>query len=164
MDNEEISDESKVTKKVRVKVTTPKGDKYLTYDWYSVKQMEETHDSLCNFCPYSSSICDNLADPRNPDDPNSSFTDFCTELDTIDLENGKQVNLSYYHPEEGTIEKELDGVIDISQCTIQRGRRVKLEDVIDCVCPDCCDMYKKDHSGCTQDINTCILKELFKKK
>lgn len=163
--NSEAQKSNSNTKKVRVKIVTPVGIRYLTFIPKPINE-SSINESLCNICSYGTSICDNLSCPIDPNDENIRFSDFCTGLGSGEIlkSDGTEetMDLSNYYPEEGTIEKELGDIIDINGCSIKFGRQVKITEVIDCICPGGCDLYNKEHSQCTSSNHICILRDLLK--
>lgn len=148
----------------RVKVMTQKGERVLVFR--PIKDIP-TEQVICETeCPYGK-ICDKIIDPRNPNNPDFKFTDFCGDLGEImeeesESEKSKNEDLTEYVPVEGTIEENLYDFPDIFQTLIEKNPMVRISDVIDKCCSSWCDSYTKDHSNCNTKNKLCIMHDLFK--
>lgn len=125
-----------------------------TKEGFLFKQVTVPDDKLpCDFCPYSrNEFCDNIPDPNG--EPDKSFLDYCNDLS---YEN--EDSFAEAVPIEGTIEKVLG--IDLMETVIKKNPIVRVDKVIDTLCPDFCDQYSKDHKNCNSTNRTCILKKLL---
>ena len=130
----------KDNKLVRIPVITPKGEVKLTFERIDVSEAEGK--IMCTSrCPYKD-ICDKIPDPREPENKELSFIDFCAGLSDSDEDD--YLNCL---PAKGTIEKELKDVLpDTYQAIIKSESLVPVNQVIDSICPGWCDLYKEDHS------------------
>lgn len=138
----------------RVLVETPKGKRYLTYRPVNV---ENATDLICEtHCPYKN-VCDKIKDPRNLENSELTFLDFCSEIGQ-EKDDDVEVNMV---PVAGTIETELGDVVDIFQAMMEKNPPLRLVQVIDNVCPGWCDDYTPEHKNCNAKNGTCIMKNLF---
>lgn len=150
-------------KYIRVKIETKNGGtRFLTYKPVPVS---EATTLICETdCPYKD-VCDKIRDPRNPENEDLRFLDFCSDLGMTEEDRAKgNTKGADYVPVEGTIETELGDLQDIFQDIIKSDPVVKTSDVIDSICPGWCDDYCPDHKNCSAKNNTCILKNLFMKR
>lgn len=147
------------SKKVKnVKFETKYGTKSLVF--VPVLDDDDPEKLLCDsHCPYGPDICRLLKDPKNPDDKNFSFMDFCGALGS---EEGGDVSFGQCVPMEGTLEANLTDFPEIYQVLCERNPLVSVNKVIDSVCQDSCDMYCPDHSMCRPDNQACFLVDLLK--
>lgn len=108
-------------------------------------------------------MCDKIKDPRAGAEEGLTFLDFCSELgtDEVGVADERTVNSV---PVEGTIETELEDVVNIYESMVDKDPYVKLSDIIDCVCSGWCDVYTPDHSNCKSGNGSCILHSLFLNK
>lgn len=128
-------------------------EKYLkTEEGFIFRQVDVPGDKLpCDFCPYgSNSSCDNVEDPKGR--KGMTFLDYCNDLS----EEGKFKNAV---PLVGTIEKVLGA--DLLQEAIKKNPVVRVEQVIDTLCPNFCNEYEEGHSNCNSSNKLCILKKLL---
>lgn len=138
---------------IRVKVLTPKGERTLTYEPTSGDTI------VClRGCVYKD-VCDKIRDPRNPEDPDGAFTDFCSEC-ANDLDEETQRVLANCIPKPGTIEENLYD-LDIVQELIEKNPLVSVNKVIDSVCSGWCDSYNEKKSNCNARNGMCILRSIF---
>ena len=148
---------SNLKKFVSVAVETPKGVKKLKFAKYT----GDTEERPCRcetVCSYAK-ICELIPDPRDPENKDMSFVDFCGELS--EREDDKYLDIV---PVENTIEENLSDVLpDICQQIIKDKRLTSADVVVDTLCPGWCSDYKKDHSGCKVENRSCILHDLFMK-
>ena len=143
----------------KIKIETPNGVRYLTFRPV-VKLPEETKLACDSVCPIGGKICRKLRDPRNPEDKDSCFMDFCSNLgEGDDKENGI---LMQYRPENGTVEENLYDIDNVYDVLIKNNGYVKITEVIDSVCKDTCPMWCADHSKCNVSNNMCLLQDLLK--
>ena len=148
-----------IEKLTRVTVTTPKGDKRLTFKKYGLDESDR-RIPCTDKCPYALS-CELFPHPEHPENPVIEFSDFCGGLGQED--DGK-LDLV---PLEGSLERSLKDIMDKDhfQKFIELESLVKIGDVIDTVCSSgWCDLYKPDHSGCTSENKSCIIHGLLKNK
>lgn len=155
-------------KQKRVKIETEDGTKYITYR--PVESIPEKN-TICNvYCRYSK-ICGRIPDPRNMDDEDSSYLEFCNSLgDNLGVEEDEKTNnkgtecLSAMIPIEGSLEELYKDRKDILQIIIGKDPIYKLSDIIDNCCPGICEFYSADHSDCSIDNGMCILRGLLLNK
>ena len=117
-----------------------------------------SNEPLCKTqCPYGIDRCSLIPDPRDSQDPDKCFQDFCFELS----DEGEQ--FSSYVPKKGTIE---EGMRDVNQFKhiIEKGSLVDIREVIHTMCNGLCDRYQKNLEGCTSDNQTCILHDILIKR
>ena len=144
-----------IKKLKKCKVTTPKGDRFLTFR--PVSADIPLDQLICDAeCPYSK-VCDKLPDPRNPEDKDLCFMDFCGNLG--DEESSQE--LGDMVPVDGTIEEALSDFPDIFQILIERNPVVRLKKIVDNFCSTWCDVYQSDYSMCCSENKSCIMNELF---
>lgn len=139
----------------RVKVLTPSGDKFIIY-----RPLEEipTDKLICDEnCPYGKS-CGKLPDPRDPDNEELSFTDFCNSLGENEGDSESLVSMV---PAEGELENLFKDREDILQIILENNPVYSLTNIIDSCCPDMCESYDKSHSYCTLENKMCILRPLL---
>lgn len=161
----------------KVVVDTPKGKRFLTFrpiieTEEEIQSKDGTIVRACDAggaCPYGKIVCENLKDPRNPDDPEVNFMDFCANVGEYfvtepgeEKSDVKTEDLSEnYVPADGTLEENLFDIDNYYQTLIEKKRLVKISDVIDCFCPDTCPFYDKDHTQCTPTNEICTLLNLI---
>ena len=144
-----------IKKLVNVPVETPKGKKTVKFFQFTADDTEGAR-ACEKLCPYAD-ICDQIPDPRCPENKERSFLDFCGELSENDDEKFVDVI-----PCEGSIETSLSDVIgDVFQTLIERRHLVSVPDAIDKICPGWCDSYDKEHSACRVTNKSCMLTNLF---
>lgn len=154
----------------KVKVMTPKGERYLTF---APVDSVPVDDIVCTTkCPYGK-ICDKLIDPRNPDKFDEYvFTDFCSELGLLNLDNSggstgenNEENLLCMVPVKGTIEEAFSkDYPDIFTQIIDKNPLVNVKDFIDSVCSGWCGSYNSEYSNCKSSNKLCMLNGLFMKQ
>jgi len=119
-------------------------------------------------CPLNN-LCDKMRDPRDMNDNEASFNDFCLaagdkDKSAEDILNDESIeNLMPVMEDVAKFAEETD--TDIYQDLIKANPLVKLGDVIDCMCgPDgyACSMYDPEHTNCTSKNGLCVLKSMFK--
>lgn len=142
-----------------VTVETPKGKKRILYT--------KTEDSglVCNDCPYNR-VCKLIKDPRNPEDPEKTYVDFCAGLELKDFtpepEESSEDSITMYHPVKGAIEDGLGkDYPDIIKTVIDSDPRVYVSDIIEEVCKGWCDEYTPERTHCNCNNMSCILRSLF---
>ena len=148
-----------IEKLKKVTVTTPKGDKTLTFKKYGLDETDR-RIPCTDKCPYALS-CELFPHPEHPDNKVVEFSDYCGGLGQED--DGK-LDLV---PLEGTLEKNLRDIMDKDhfQKFIEMEGMVKIGVVIDTVCSSgWCDLYKPDHSGCTSENKSCIIHGILKNR
>lgn len=126
---------------------------------------ENPEQIFCTSCPLCD-FCDLISDPKNPDNKERSFQDFCIETGDQTPEDmfseGKFENLV---PEISDVLKFAnDFNQNIYKQMLQKDRYVRLGDVIDSFCgPDgyTCPVYNKDHTNCSSENGLCVLRKLF---
>ena len=145
-----------IKKLKKCKVNTPKGEIFLTFR--PVSSDIPLDQLICDAeCPYSK-VCDKLPDPRNPEDKDLSFMDFCGNLG----DEEETQALSDMVPVEGTIEEAfLSEFPDIFQILIDKNPVVKLKNIVDSFCSTWCDVYQSDYSMCCSENKACIMNDLF---
>lgn len=154
--------ENKSRKIKRVKINTPNGVRYLTYKPAVVNE-ENSKDLLCTQCSYYGK-CDKFLNPETPDDKESSFQEFCSELGTPSEEGQKvDIQLIDYIPEDGTLEENISDLQDAYEVLIKKNGYVKVTDVIDCVCKESCPLWNEEHTECKSSNEFCLLEDLIKK-
>ena len=157
-------DKNYVKRPKRVEVTTPTGVK-------SIKMMPvlintengviELSETLCaSCCPYVS-VCDKLADPRNPEDKNKRLIDWCNESSFTDSTMTTTTDIAMMHPMAGEVEKLYEEDSEPFKQLTEQNPMIRLNDFIDTVCPGFCAHYNKDHTECRLDNDFCICKDLF---
>ena len=50
---------------------------------------------------------------------------------------------------------------DVYQKLLKEQKLVSVDTVVDSFCPGWCDFYKSDHSGCSIENTSCLMRELF---
>jgi hypothetical protein len=144
-----------IKKLINVPVETPKGKKVVKFFQFSGEDTEGARPCE-QFCPYAD-ICDKIPDPRDPQNKDRSFLDFCGELS--EAEDDKFVDVI---PCENSIETSLSDVVgDVYQTLINRKHLVSVDKAIDKICPGWCDSYDKEHSACKVTNKSCMLSNLF---
>lgn len=108
-------------------------------------------------CPYGIDKCSRMPDPRDPENPEKCFQDYCFDLS----EEGD--NFADYIPVRGTIEEGMRDV-NMFKPIIERGSLVDIREVIHTLCPGMCDRYCKDLRGCTSDVQDCMLHDILVKR
>jgi len=157
-------------KLLKVKVNTPKGERTLLFR--EIPKVEEYSCMCDSVCPYKG-LCDYICDPRDPENKESTFLDFCSSLGEEiedsnregregEAEAGKERKLLDSVPVEGTIEKNLSDFPDVVQNIISKNPVVRVKDIITNVCSEWCDMYTEDCSNCKQGTEGCFLKNIIK--
>ena len=146
-----------IKKLINVPVETPKGKKDVKF--YQLTGDDTEGARACEkLCPYAE-VCDKIPDPRDPQNKERSFLDFCGELS--ESEDEKFIDVI---PCENSIENSLSDVIgDMYQKLIERNHLVSVGKAIDKICPGWCDSYDKEHSACKVTNKSCMLKNLFSK-
>lgn len=145
-------------KPIKVKVSTPKGDRYLMFQPFD--DTEKMEKLPCeSVCPYGIKVCEAMPDPRDPSNKAKCFANWCTELGR---EADQDKILVRSVPAAGTIESSLGDFKEIYQALLEKNPMVRLTEVIDCVCSGGCDMYNESHSNCNHENKFCILRNLFK--
>ena len=147
-----------IKKLINVPVETPKGKRLVKFFQFSGDDTEGARPCE-DFCPYAD-ICDKIPDPRDPENKERSFLDFCGEL--AENEDEKLIDVI---PCENSIESSLSDVVgDIYQTLIDKKHLVSVGEAIDKICPGWCDSYDKEHSACKVTNKSCILSNLFSGK
>lgn len=158
------SNKNSVKKPKRINVQTPKGTKsilMLPVLIDSENGVVELNDTLCaSCCPYVS-VCEKLADPRNPEDKNMRLIDWCNESSFSDSTMTTTTDIAMMHPMKGEIEKLYDEDSEPFKQLTEQNPMVHLNDFIDSVCPGFCDSYNKEHTNCKLENDFCICKDLF---
>lgn len=150
-----------VEKLKRVRIETPEGPKFITFR--PVTELPEGKKIACDcVCPYGGKVCSRLKDPSAPDDPESTFMDFCANLGD-DLDEKNRV-LATYMPSPGTLEENLPDWNNVYNVLIKENGYVRVTDVIDSACSDTCPMYDPEHSKCSPENRACLLQDLLKNK
>jgi len=117
---------------------------------------EEDGKLLCDlYCPYNK-ICDKLRDPRDIDDPDRNFSDFCAELGQTEDENKDLLDFVPVN-----LEESFKNFPDIFSQIIDKDPVVRLKKVIKCVCSGWCSDFDESFSKCKYENKSCILHELF---
>jgi hypothetical protein len=152
----------------RVEVKLKNGETR-TLEYYQPNIAETDENGNLKFicdggCAYFN-ICAKLRDPRDPDDKDLCFIDFCQDLGTDS--DGNRTDFSNMCPVDGTIESNL-GDQDIFQDIIKTNPFVRVTDVIEKVCKGedgvpFCPGYNEKHTNCVYSNDMCILKSLFPK-
>ena len=122
-----------------------------------IEEIPTSHLICDKECPYGK-CCSELPDPRNMEDEELSFTDFCNDLGA---EDGSDSELTSMVPKDGSLEELFRGYPNVLQKIIGKKKLVYLNDVIDKCCPDICDYYNKEHTDCTLENKMCFLRGLF---
>lgn len=150
-----------IDKLKKIKVTTPKGDRSLLFIKYDLPSTGGRIPCTSK-CPYAE-ICDYLPHPEQPDNEDVSFVDFCG---AIGQDAGGDESDMDLIPVKGTIERSLKDILnpDVYQKLLKEQKLIPVDSVVDSFCPGWCDSYKKDHSGCTIDNTSCLMRELFIKE
>ena len=139
-----------------VEVQTEKGTRKLRFA--HVGDMKAPEENICNTkCPYRK-ICEEIPDPRCPQNKDKTFIDFCGELGGGENDDPELVNSV---PVKGTLEKAFEHDTDVFQALIKRDPMVHVKDVIESVCQGWCDNYNENYSNCNECNATCILNGLF---
>ena len=147
-----------IKKLINVPVETPKGKRLVKFFQFSGDDTEGARPCE-DLCPYAD-ICDKIPDPRDPENKERSFLDFCGEL--AENEDEKLIDVI---PCENSIESSLSDVVgDIYQTLIEKKQLVSVGEAIDKICPGWCDSYDKEHSACKVTNKSCILSNLFSGK
>lgn len=149
-------------KSVKVEVK----EKNFTFRFHPVYDDVENPEQLfCESCPLFS-FCDLLSDPREPDNKETSFQDFCIATGDQALQevlnDDKFENLLPEVSDVLVYTKHMDE--DIYKKLIQKDPYVKVAEVIDCMCgPNgyTCPMYNPEHTNCSSTNGICILRKLF---
>lgn len=141
----------------RVEVNTPKGTRLFTMR-PTTDELEEGELFCDSICPYGANVCTRLPDPRYPENSDLCFCDFCDSLGETDASCSSMV------PLDGEIERVFPDFPDIIKILGEEDPLIKVGEVIDSVCAGGCDLYNKDHSGCTAENSLCILKQILKDK
>ena len=150
-----------VEKLRNVKIDTEKGERILQFR--PVESLPDGRRWDCDtVCPYGGKICRRLIDPRNPNDPNSDFMNFCSDLGEDENADPKDKVLQTYIPVKGTLEENLYDIGNFYKTLIEKNGFVRITDVIDGVCSDTCPMWNKEHSKCSPSNGACILQDLLK--
>ena len=149
-------------KNIIVKVMTPEGERHVVFR--PVVKKEETEIFCDTECPYGKNhLCDKLRDPRDPSRADYCFMSFCQEIDpqTDLVTPDKSINMNDYVPIENTIEDNLADIIDVNNDILKTNPCVRIDKVVDTICPDWCPDYMKDHSKCSSKNMSCIIRSLF---
>lgn len=160
------SEKNYVKKPKRVEVNTPSGIKsilmlpVLIDSKNGVIELENTLCASC--CPYVS-VCEKLADPRDPSDKTKRLIDWCNESSFTDSTMTVTNDIAMMHPMAGEIEKLYDPGSEPFRQLTESNPLVPLNDFIDNVCPGFCSNYNKEHSNCNLENDFCICKDLFVK-
>ena len=147
-----------IKKYVNVPVDTPKGRRCIKFFRYSDEDNKRRPcEGLCSY----SAVCESLPDPSHLEDKDKGFLDFCGNLGMG--EDGEELeNLIDVIPAPESIEEALGDICDPYQELIKREKMVKIGKVIDVVCSGgFCSRYLPDHSRCTYENKSCILRPLF---
>lgn len=141
----------------KIKISTVKGERTLMFQPFYLN----TQGVACNtVCPYGIGVCTRLRNPSNPDDPEQSFTDFCSDIDRlVDAGLHEEVN---YIPCRGTLEENLYDVENIYEVLIDDNGFFRVNDLIDSYCPEMCGLYSPDHKNCSHKNTMCILQGFLK--
>ena len=119
---------------------------------------ESNNEPVCKTqCPYGIDKCSKMPDPRDPENPDKCFQDYCFDLS----EEGD--NYADYIPVRGTIEEGMRDV-NLFKPVIEKGSLVNIREVIHTMCNGVCDRYREDLGGCTSDNQFCILHDILAKR
>ncbi len=144
-----------IKKLINVPVETPKGKRNVKFFQFSGEDTEGARPCE-QFCPYAE-YCDQIPDPRDPENKERSFLDFCGELS--ENEDEKYIDVI---PCENSIESSLSDVVgDVFQTLINKKHLVSVDKAIDKICPGWCDSYDQEHSACRVTNKSCMLTNLF---
>lgn len=148
----------------KVEVETSKGKRYLYFRYLDLDP--DSKISCETVCKYGNKLCTKIKDPRNPDDKYSRFVDFCAAADDILNKEAEEKGLPgiQYYPVEGTIEDNLWDIPEMNsfELIVKDNPFIKVDSLIDNVCPGECPVYKEDHSECKSSIELCLLHKVFK--
>jgi hypothetical protein len=108
-------------------------------------------------CPYGVDRCSRMPDPRDPENSDRCFQDYCFDL------SEESDSFADYIPVKGTIEEGMRDV-NLFKPIIDRGSLVDIREVIHTMCKDVCDRYKEDLGGCTPNNQFCILHDILAKR
>lgn len=123
---------------------------------------DEDEKLLCElYCPYDK-ICDKIRDPRDIDDPDRNFSDFCGELGQDSEDDKEDEILKNFVPV--NLEESFKDYPDIFSQIIDKDPVVRLKKVIKCVCSGWCSDFDENFSKCKYENKSCILHELFSKE
>lgn len=143
----------------RVKVSTPDGDKYIMFR--PVIELPSDKLICVSDCPYGE-ICGKLPDPRDPQNKELCFADFCNSLGEGE---GEDEELVGFVPVDGELEKVFLFDKDILKVMIKdENPMYRLSDIINKCCPGVCDLYSPDYEHCTIKNKMCLLRGLFIKE
>lgn len=146
-----------------ITVKTPFGDRRILYTQNG--DSTEKNVLVCRECSYNK-VCKFIRDPRDPENKEKTFIDFCSSIQEDDMENlpPEEDSISTYFPERGAIEDALGKDFpDILKTVIDENPRVYVEDVIEEVCKGWCDDYTPERTNCNCNNMSCILRSLFLK-
>ena len=146
-----------IEKLVKVKITTPKGDKTLTFKKYGLDESDR-RIPCTEKCPYSRT-CELFPHPEYPDNSVVDFSDYCGSLGQDD---DSKLDLV---PVKGTLEKNLRDMMtkDHFKKFIEEDRLVNIGSAIDSICSGgWCDLYNSEHTQCTSENGSCILHNILK--
>lgn len=136
-----------------VRFMTPKGERKLQFKPVDA----EPGKLICDMegvCAYEAICSSLLPDPRDPDNKDVTFNDFCASLGT---EEDGETDLYQMAPVEGTIEQNLSDFPDIIGAMLSDDPLIRLSTFIHGACADSCDYYKPDLSGCTAKNKMCLI-------
>lgn len=146
------------TKYVRVKVDTPKGTRDLVYRQISKKEIDDSGTNfICEkFCPIGLERCLTLRHPKEFNNPELCFMDFCTSLSEGDEDFSTCV------PVEETINDVLVDLDNYFETYITKNGFIRVKTLIDKACNGSCSMYTPDHSKCNPTNALCLLQDVLK--
>lgn len=113
------------------------------------------------YCPIGIKKCCLLPNPLDLDNEDSSFQNFCASLGEGDWEYGRNSELRYYVPVEGTIESNFHDLDDRYRKYIEENGYVNIKTVIRKCCQDC-SMLTDDFRNCNATNELCLLGDLLK--
>ncbi len=156
-----------MAKKIRT-VEVPVNGKIFKFRFTPVGSDVNPEDLLCEKCPLYD-ICDKVRDPRDLNNEDLNFNDFCLSGGKRDDTADDLLNDEYMGDFLPSIEDFLKYTEEVNKDVykqlLETHPLVDLNKVIDCVCgPDgyACSFYNPEHSECTSKNGLCILKSLFR--
>lgn len=153
-----------MSEKVKViKVADPKGGEELVFKF--VPRQSNNEDINCDtICPYAN-ICEKICDPNHLGEEGYNFVDFCAKVEidraTEEAPDDEEASKTTYIPAEGSLEEAFKNHEDILKQIVDKDPVVRVSKLIDNFCCDFCDSYDEEHTNCTSDNRSCILRKLF---
>ena len=143
-----------------VRVTDEATGKERTFK-YNVRR-NSSEDVRCDeYCPYAN-LCEHICDPRNSTKKDSNFSEFCGTVEfDIDKELEDETQRVTYIPAEGSLEEAFKDEEDLLTQVVGKDPVIRVSKLINNFCCDFCDSYNEEHSNCTADNRSCILRKLF---